>query len=88
MHHRIPSIAWASDLHLDHLAADARDRLGQELGRLDGVPLIVTGDISVAPRLVADLEFLADATSSPTQSTMYSAITITTVLPSLRCATR
>lgn len=57
----MPAILWASDLHLDHLSAAGRDDLRAQLvGAAAGV-CVVTGDISVAPRLTDDLEFLADA---------------------------
>ncbi|HEY4320449.1 MAG TPA: metallophosphoesterase [Gemmatimonadales bacterium] len=58
------TIRWASDLHLDHADDAARARF---LGSLAGadVPLLLTGDTSVAPRLVADLTAILAATAGP-----------------------
>jgi predicted phosphohydrolase len=60
----MPQLRWASDIHLDHLAPAARERFAQELAA-GGPALLITGDISNAPRLEADLEFLADAAAAP-----------------------
>lgn len=56
---------WASDVHLDHVSAKARAALAQQLRAADGAVLILTGDVSFASRLIADLEFLADAAARP-----------------------
>ncbi|MGH7593671.1 MAG: metallophosphoesterase family protein [Gemmatimonadales bacterium] len=61
----MPTIVWASDLHLDHATDAARAALAQGLRDLPGQTLILAGDISVAARLAADLEFIADAAARP-----------------------
>ena len=57
-------ITWASDLHIDHLDSVARATLGERL-RAAASPLVVTGDVSVAPTLTADLEWLATGNAGP-----------------------
>ena len=61
----VTPISWTSDLHLDHASAAVRATLVTELRASGGHTLLVTGDISVASGLVADLEFLADAAARP-----------------------
>ncbi len=61
----MPAILWASDLHLDHLSAAGHDELRARFVAAAAGAFVVTGDISVAPRLTDDLEFLADAASRP-----------------------
>lgn len=56
---------WLTDLHLDHATPDAAAALHTSLQRGPGVPVILTGDLSTAGRLVADLERLADAAGAP-----------------------
>lgn len=58
-------ILWLSDVHLDHATAAARLALATQLQNAAGRVLLVTGDISVAPHLVADLEYLAAAAARP-----------------------
>lgn len=61
----MPTILWSSDLHLDHPSTAVRDGFGNDVRRATGDALVVSGDTSVAPRLIADLEFLADAAARP-----------------------
>lgn len=56
---------WLTDLHLDHATPDAVAALHASLRRDPGVPVVLTGDLSTAPRLIADLEQLADAAGGP-----------------------
>jgi|CXWL01.1.fsa_nt_gi predicted phosphohydrolase len=59
------SIRWASDLHLDHASTGAIETLHAALRRGPALPVILTGDLSTAPRLVQDLIDLAEASASP-----------------------
>jgi predicted MPP superfamily phosphohydrolase len=59
------TILRAADLHLDHVTGDGRDTLRATLRELPGQAVILTGDTSIAPHLVADLEFIADAVRRP-----------------------
>jgi hypothetical protein len=61
----MPSLRWASDLHLDHADAAAVTSLHQTLRQNPDVPVILTGDLSTAPRLVDDLRQLGDAARAP-----------------------
>ena len=61
----MPSLRWASDLHLDHADPAAVASLHLALRQSPGVPVILTGDISTAPRLIDDLRRLADAARAP-----------------------
>lgn len=61
----MPEIRWASDLHLDHADSLAVERLHAELRRSAQAPLLITGDISTAPRLITDLIELAVAADAP-----------------------
>ncbi len=61
----MPLIGWATDLHLDHATPERREALRTALRNGSAGTVIVTGDISVSPRLAADLAFLADATGRP-----------------------
>ncbi len=61
----MPQLRWASDLHLDHASPAAVERLHADLRQSATIPLLVTGDISTAPRLSADLIALADAAAAP-----------------------
>jgi predicted phosphohydrolase len=58
-------ILWATDLHLDHAGADARAILLAQLRAAGADHLIITGDISLAPRFAADLVDIADAARCP-----------------------
>jgi predicted phosphohydrolase len=55
------SIAWLSDCHLDRAAPHAIDHFHATLRSAAPQAVIVTGDLSNASRLVADLMALADA---------------------------
>ncbi len=55
------TLAWISDPHLDRATPDAVHGFLDALRRNPGDPVILTGDLSNATRLVADLERLADA---------------------------
>ncbi len=59
------TLAWISDPHLDRAAPDAVHGFLDALRRSPGNPVILTGDLSNATRLVADLERLADAADRP-----------------------
>jgi predicted phosphohydrolase len=61
----VPLILWTSDLHLDHASDHARRSLAVTLRENPGNTVIVSGDVSVASRLVADLEFVAAAAARP-----------------------
>ncbi len=61
----MPLIAWATDLHLDHATEERREALCAALRHGRAEMVIVTGDTSLAPRLVADLTWLADAARRP-----------------------
>ena len=61
----MPGLLWTSDIHLDHASAEVRERFATRLREATETALLVTGDISVASRLVVDLEFLADAVAAP-----------------------
>jgi predicted phosphohydrolase len=61
----VDTILWGSDLHLDHAADVARRALADTLRSTPAAAVIATGDVSVASRLVADLEFVADAAARP-----------------------
>jgi predicted phosphohydrolase len=55
--------AWVTDCHLDHLGAKTSGGFQAFIRTLKAVPetiIVITGDISVAPRLAADLGALAD----------------------------
>ncbi|MBL0178418.1 MAG: metallophosphoesterase [Gemmatimonadetes bacterium] len=58
-------IRWATDLHLDHAAPGVIESFCLALRRGPAVPVILTGDLSTAPRLVQDLVDLADAAAAP-----------------------
>ncbi len=57
----VPETLWTSDCHLDHTSAHIRAAFGDRIAQRPGTPILVTGDISVASRVVTDLEFLADS---------------------------
>jgi len=59
------SIRWASDLHLDHADPAAAELLHHGLRQTADIPVILTGDLSTAPRLASDLIRLADAARAP-----------------------
>jgi predicted phosphohydrolase len=61
----MPSIRWASDLHLDHADPPTVASLYQALRQTAPLPVILTGDLSTAPRLIEDLHRLADAACAP-----------------------
>lgn len=61
----MPPLRWASDLHLDHADAAAVASLHLALRQKPDVPVILTGDLSTAPRLIDDLRRLADAAEAP-----------------------
>jgi len=61
----MPSSRWASDLHLDHASPAAVASLHLALRQNPDGPVILTGDLSTAPRLMDDLRRLADAARAP-----------------------
>lgn len=58
-------LAWITDCHLDRAAPAGTDGLCAALRESGADAVIVTGDISHAGRLVADLQRLADAAPTP-----------------------
>ena len=54
-------LVWVSDCHLDRATADAVSRFHDTLRSSAAEAVIVTGDISNATRLIADLEAIAHA---------------------------
>lgn len=56
---------WLTDLHLDHASPATIDAFLDALRREPVAPVILTGDLSLADRLVADLERLAGAARAP-----------------------
>jgi Icc protein len=59
------AILWASDLHWDHAPVGSRQAFVDTLRATPDRSVVITGDIAVAARLVADLGFLADAAARP-----------------------
>jgi predicted phosphohydrolase len=59
------AILWASDLHWDHASVGSRQAFVDTLRETHEPIVVLTGDIAVASRLVADLELLADAAARP-----------------------
>lgn len=59
------TIAWISDCHLDRAAPDAVESFLDTLRSFAPESVILTGDVSNASRLVADLERIADAARAP-----------------------
>ena len=59
------SILWATDLHLDHAATEARATLFERVRGAAAEHVIVAGDISLASRFTADLVDIADAAECP-----------------------
>lgn len=58
-------LAWITDCHLDRAGDAATEGLLSALRESGGNPVIITGDVSHAARLVADLQRLADAAAGP-----------------------
>ncbi len=58
-------ITWITDCHLDRAGPAAVEDFHSALRERGGNPVIVTGDISHAGRLVADLERIAEAGGGP-----------------------
>jgi predicted phosphohydrolase len=56
---------WLTDLHLDHASPSVTDAFLDALRQQPVAPVILTGDLSLSERLVADLERLADAARAP-----------------------
>ncbi len=62
----IRSLAWATDVHLDHLpAVEGLLAFADQLGGGNPDAVLLTGDISVAARLEVDLELIVDQLGSP-----------------------
>jgi predicted phosphohydrolase len=59
------AILWASDLHWDHAPVGSRQTFVDSIRGTPDRSVVLTGDIAVAARLVADVEFLADAAARP-----------------------
>ena len=58
-------LLWCADIHLDHVDPDAIARFHATLRETPGETVVICGDISVSPRLAADLTTLADAVERP-----------------------
>ncbi len=59
--------AWCTDIHLDHIRSDAEIvDFAKRLVETDPPAVLITGDISVAPRLVYHLSILESAFNRPT----------------------
>jgi predicted phosphohydrolase len=58
-------IAWLTDIHLDHLEDTAIDHLSVDVAQTAPDAVVVTGDISVAPRIGQDLERFIGAFDAP-----------------------
>ncbi len=58
-------LVWLSDLHLDHLEQPARAALAQRVRSAGPDRVVVTGDITQAPRLERDLPWLPAAFGCP-----------------------
>ncbi|MFO7610444.1 MAG: metallophosphoesterase [Candidatus Krumholzibacteriia bacterium] len=58
-------LAWASDIHLGHADPEATAAFCRRVHASGASALLLGGDISVAPELVADLGLLADAVGLP-----------------------
>lgn len=56
---------WLTDLHLDRCSPSSRKAFDAALAASSGTPLLITGDISNASRVVADLETIADLAGRP-----------------------
>jgi len=59
------AIFWASDLHCDHAPVGSLQAFVDAMHGAPDPAVVLTGDIAVASRLVADLEFLGDAARRP-----------------------
>ncbi len=59
------TIRWAADLHLDHASPPAIESCFLALRQGPAHPVILTGDLSTAPRLADDLIRLAEAAAAP-----------------------
>jgi predicted phosphohydrolase len=58
-------LAWATDIHLDHVGDAEIERFGAALGASSPEAVVLTGDVSEAPSLVEHLERLASAAGRP-----------------------
>ncbi|MBL7114806.1 MAG: metallophosphoesterase family protein [Kiritimatiellae bacterium] len=61
----IRRLCWITDSHLDFLEADEKMRFLQLIREQEADAVLLTGDISVAPDLDADLELLAESLDGP-----------------------
>ncbi|MGV3522581.1 MAG: metallophosphoesterase family protein [Candidatus Sericytochromatia bacterium] len=57
--------AWATDIHLDHLEAEAVAAFCRQLAATEADGFCLTGDLSEAPLLRAHLEQIAEAVQRP-----------------------
>ena len=58
-------LAWATDVHLDFLSSTEIDTFADRIAALSPDSVLLSGDISTAPRLDADLERLAGRLERP-----------------------
>ncbi len=61
----MPTLAWATDIHLDFVSAREVSALAEELARTGPDGVVLSGDLSSAPTLVEHLEALADQLARP-----------------------
>jgi predicted phosphohydrolase len=59
------TLVWLSDIHLDRATPDREEWFLDQLRKRRADTAILTGDTSHAPRLVADLQRIAEALSGP-----------------------
>ncbi len=58
-------LAWCTDIHLNFLEKEGRERFIDKIERARADALVVTGDITVAPALEAHLEEIASRLTAP-----------------------
>ena len=58
-------LTWCADIHLDHADHATQEQFLCTLRETAAGTVVVAGDVSTAPRLVTDLERIADAVSRP-----------------------
>lgn len=59
------TIAWITDIHLDHLTSDEIERFMREIDAAAPDCVLIGGDTATAPRLEGDLKMIAEALQRP-----------------------
>lgn len=59
------TVTWATDIHLDHVAGDGISALARSLSADHPRAVVLTGDLSIATRLSADLRALCEGIAAP-----------------------